>query len=353
MMSLNRKLSRLTTVVIGLIFLLIIIRVLAPPLILNRLNKDLAALSPVYEIKIEKLHLSFIRMFYRLENIKGTLKKNGKIFLTVESIDVSISWSELLKARILTDIEISHASLITSPSLFKQSTDEKSDPKEDAENFRNKLFPLRVSRIQLHNSEIEFGEFIGQPNVPTWKFTSLDGGISNLTPTETAPISFFNLRGAMLNSPMFKATGKFKYLDEPIAWLVQMEVHKFKLSEANPLFYSFFPMTFKQGDLDLFAEVKSEHGKIQGYAKPFFKDILFAGNEDDFKGLKHFAVEIVGSIGNAIFRRNKDKSIATKVDFYTENGKLKVDTREAIGKAIEHGFGNPISPGLEGSFDIK
>jgi hypothetical protein len=124
-------------------------------------------------------------------------------------------------------------------------------------------------------------------------------------------------------------------------------VRGFDLKQANPLVYQFVPLTFTSGTLDLFAEVKSQNGRLKGYVKPFIKKMHVVGNKKDFQGVKHFLVEVATAVGNAILRRSKDDSVAAKIEFYSDGGKIKVKTEKAMATAVAHGFGQPLTESLE------
>jgi len=352
-LNFTKRHPRWSIVIALLLITVIAVRVLIPGILLRKLNQDLAQISPIYRLHIQDLDLSFIRMFYRFENLEGHLVKDGKPFLKVSHIDVSVAWSEIFRGRILTNVEVNQAQVIASPKLFEESQQPQANPQKDAQTAAETLFPVRVSGIQLRNSEVQFGEYLGEPDSPTWRIRELNGSVGNLTPQEHTPFTFFNLRGALPPEAPFKITGKLKRLETPMAWQVELEVQKFNLNKANPLIFRSFPLTFKAGHLDLYAGAKSQDGKMRGYAKPFFKEMQVVGNANDFKTLKHFAVEVVAAIGNAVLRRSKDKSVATRVEFFTENGQIKVDTDKALSRAIEHGFGNPLTESLEDSVNLN
>ncbi len=132
-----------------------------------------------------------------------------------------------------------------------------------------------------------------------------------------------------------------------------MELRSFDLVAANPLLIRSVPLSFKSGKLDLYSEVISEKGAVRGYVKPFFKDMSVLGNKSDFKGVKHFAIEILTALSDAILRKSDDKTVAMIVPFKTVDGKIQVDTPSALSSAIGHGFGDPVAPVIDDKFDIN
>lgn len=350
----RRSYKILSLVLAGILLLLIVVRLLAPPLILKNLNKKLAELSPVYSLHIESLGLSVWRMAYRLEGVTGHLKKANKQFASIDSVDVSISWSALFHGRILTDVEIINARLELSPKLLKSPKDPDAHPRSEAEQAAKTLFPVRIASVSLRSSRIRFGEFLSAPDEPLWSISQLDGVITNLNPVKTAPLTFFTLRGTLIGDAVVKLVGKAKRLTTPLPWEVDAEVRGFDLKKANPLFVKYVPLSFEAGHLDLFSEIKSEGGKLEGYVKPFFKKIHVLGDKKDFKGLKHFAVELVTGLGNIILRRSDNHSLASRIEFEKIPGEsLNIRTKKAIATAIENGFGKPLAESIDNSININ
>lgn len=316
--------------------MLIIARILAPSIILAKLNSYLASFSPAYAIQIKDLDLSIIRGAYQFENLTATLKKTGQPFLTVEKVDVSVAWREIFRGRILTDVIAETANFVLSKDLIEGS--KSAQPVNDANDVADTLFPVRVARIELRDSSFQFAQLMGDSENRRWRVTSVDGSIVNFTPTATSPTTMFNLKGTMLESSVFKATGKAFRLNKPEAWDVDGEVREFDLVAANPMLKRLVPFTFTSGHLDLFVEAKSENGEMHGYLKPFFKKVDIVEQKEKFVGMKHFFVEIFAALGNLILRKSDDKSTAFVVPFRTASGKLKVDTGNILPTAIEHGF---------------
>lgn len=326
---------------------------LAPVFILRKLNAHLEEFSPVYSAHIQSLHLNFFRMAYKFKGLEATLKADHRRFLKIDEVDVSIAWRELLHGRILTDVVTNGADAILSHKLFADSKAPEATPKEDAGHLADKLFPLRISRVELHHSAFEFADLINQPESERWKVSAIEGRVINLNPSPEVPLTFFTLQGSMLNSPLFKLAGKAKRQAKPVQWKADLEMRGFDLKAANPIFLKVLPVSFTAGKMDLFAEALSKGGEIDGYAKPFFKNLHMVGNKSDFKGIKHFGVEILISIADFILRNPDDKTLAMRVPFKMAGGKLKVDQAEALSTAVEHGFGDPLKKSIEDRYDLN
>ncbi|MEN0059777.1 MAG: hypothetical protein AAGB31_13135, partial [Bdellovibrio sp.] len=126
-----------------------------------------------------------------------------------------------------------------------------------------------------------------------------------------------------------------------------------EMSSLNPFLLRKVPLSFKNGVMDLYAEIKGDEGRVQGYVKPLVKDLEVMGNESDFKGLKHLGVELSAGLAKVIFRRGDDKTVATKINFAYDGNHVSWKMAEVLGNALEHGFSQPIEPGIENQFQMK
>lgn len=340
--------------IIGIVIVtLVLIRAALPAIIQPRLNKFLADFSPVYILHVEDFDISLIRMAYRFENATGQLRKNDHEFMSIESVDVSIAWRELIRGKIHTDIEISGMKLTGDPMVLTASTAKEAEPVKDAKEVKDNLFPLRVTRLVVRNSSIEIGDVVGLPEEKKLVLREVEARVNNLTPEYEMSQTLFMVQGAILGSSILKVTGKAELKREPKAWDIDLEMRNFNLVEANPILVRMVPFTFTSGQMDVFGEIKSENDEMVGYIKPFLRDADIIDSKENFKNGKQFFVEYGSAIGNWLLQRGKDKTTATKFNFKRKNGKMEYSLGEVIGNAIEHKTGTPFTPQIEDTISIQ
>ncbi len=342
-----KKRSRRSVILITIVLVLIAARVAAPPFILSQLNKFLAGFSENYYAHIEDFDLSLWRGAYRFENVIVSFKKHQeRPFLKVGNIDVSVAWRELFHGRILTDIETTNLQLVIAPDFAQNVKKDTSQSKDEAQDAGKKLFPIQAERIQLANSRIEYQEL-------DLFIDSIEGTYSNATPTGNYPFSLLTIKGAFLGKSFIKIVGTTNQIETPTSWVVAAEFQRLPLKLINPLINRYVPMTFKEGSLDAYAEVKSEGNKITGYLKPFLKEASVMGDNKDFKGIKHFGVELTVAFINGFFQSTKNKTVATKVLFSVEGGKFQWNAVEAISELFAHGYQQELAPGIENILSLS
>lgn len=355
-MSKNKSKKKIIISVV--IVLLVVGRILLPHFVLKHLNNYLAEFSPVYKLHIGDLDIALFRTAYRLESVEGLIKKDGEKFLTIDSVDISLAWRELFKGRIVTDVTIQEGNILLTNALFEsrefKSEEERRKTAEEASGVKEKVLPLSIEQVTIHESTIQFADTLKLPLTERLVADSIEGSIINLTPNPERPNTMMTAKATILGSSTLKIVGELKMLNKPLDWDIDTEIRKYNLATANKFITRLIPLTFKKGNMDLYVEAKSENGKIKGYAKPFFQDVDVIGDNKDFSNIKHFFVEIITALANAILKDRKTNTVATQINFDSSSGKLVIDdTSEILGKAWDHGAGSPLKPTIDNNIKLK
>lgn len=342
---------------LGILALLLAARMILPAVIKNAANDFLADYSKVFTARIGDVDLSFLRMAYRFENVEVQLREDKNPFFQVDGIDVSLAWRELFRGRVLTDIEVwgakFHAANNLIPAMKRIAAENAGKADAEEVTVKKKLFPYRVERLVLRDSNIDYAAEPGAPEDKRLRITELQTRLSNLNPADKTAKTLLTLQATLMDSAKVKAVGNAKFFGEKVDWDMDMEMRNFELAKVNPFTRNIIPFTFTAGTMDLFAEAKSEKNKLEGYVKPFLKKVDVVENRENFQGPKHFLFEIVGATANLILRRPKVKSMATKVNFAGEGADIKVDIGSALANAVEHRIDEPINPAIEDQIQLK
>ncbi|KHD89614.1 MAG: hypothetical protein OM95_02495 [Bdellovibrio sp. ArHS] len=335
-----------------LLFLLVAFRIALPYLILYPLNIFLGDFSKVFLIRADDLSLSFLRGAYRLEGIEAKVKDPSFRFLKVEYVDVSLAWRDLLHGNLRTDMVIEGLQLELSNQLMEAVKKNAEQSVKDTQKLGKKVLPIRISSIEIKNSEVSIADVKGLPEELKIKVTQMEGRVSNATATEKDPITLAKIKAVLQDSATMYAVGEVNQWKVPAEWLLSFEVKEFDITSLNPFLTHKLPLSFKSGKMDVYAEVKGADNALQGYAKPFIKNMQAVGNKKDFQGVKHFGIEISGELANLIFSRKSDKTVATRVNFSYEKGTLNLDKAGIVKSALEHGYTKELPTGLENKYQM-
>lgn len=337
---------------LGIFVFLLAVRAVMVPIAHKELNKFLADFSPTLYFHMDDLDVHIIRGAYSFDGITGKVKGQKNDFLKIEKVDVSIAWREIFKGKVVTDIEVTAPDFSYTKEL-KDAIAGSPKKKEQADSAKEKLFPVTVESVDVRQGVVTLDDYPSLEENKKFQVSNIEGRLTNLTADKKFPLSFFNLKGTVLGNSVVKATGHLNTLAKPMEWDVDSELQGFDMTAANQFLKRKVPLTFTKGKLDLYAEAESTNGKIEGYVKPFLKNIDVMKAKEDFKGPKHWFIEVVTAVGNLIFRAADTKSVATKIPFSMDKSGFHVDSGEALSKAIEHGFQQQLSPGIEDKYELE
>lgn len=331
--------------------LLLTVRMVAQPLVHRSINKFLASFSPVMEFHVADMDISFLKGAYIFDSVTGKLKGNKNDFVEISEVKVSISWRDVLKGKIKTEIDITGLNFSYTKELKEALA--KVPKKKEGKKVINKIFPLDIGMIEVRDSTVILDDYKGLKDKEKVSFTDIKGSVTNLIADNDNPYSHLTLKAKLLGKTMIETTGVINTLDTPWDWSIDSEMHGFDLTNANQFLKRKVPVTFTKGKLDIYAEAKSEEGKTEGYIKPFFKNIDVIEAEENLKGAKHWFIEVITALGNIILQSPDNKTVATLIPFTMNQSGVHLDKGEVLTKAIEHGFKQKLSPGIEDRFNLK
>jgi hypothetical protein len=313
---------------------------------LKKINLALQDLSPELQIKIGDLDLVMPGRI-RISDIQVKLKNSSQKILLVKNVWISPRLSKLVQGTFATKI------LIQSPQVYYQSEIMKVVKEIEEKLKREKKEvkrPIEIQEIIVQDGTIDLREMLkAKQEVVITDFRAEARDIDLSKEEGTSP---FTLEGIFQRSGDLKVQGVLKRSKSMPSWSLDLVLKSLELKGFNELLKNKIPLTFTKGQLDLFAEIKSQKKQAVGYVKPFFHDLDVIKQDENFKGPRHVLIEVLGALGNLILRSPKKDSVATKIPFEYSPGNLKIDTGKALEKVIEHGFGQRLKPGIEHLYEL-
>lgn len=315
---------------------LVLIRIILPSILLKKINIYLANSSTIYEAKVEDLNLNLLSAAFTFENFQLSLKKSSKKMLEIKKILVHLSWRKLIKRQVILDIHLLQARASYYKGAISRGKKSQVVGNKDAPD-ENKNFVFRIDKLIIENSSFDYSQKANANADQHIRIDDLNIVITNISPQQKESTSQFKLNGKIAQSATIKIKGQAKPYAKTFDWNIDLELNNLYLPSING-FLSTIPLTFHKGKLDLFAELKSENGNIEGYAKPFLKDVDMVDDKKDFIGGKHFLLEIFSAYGNSIFKNQETDTVASKIYFRSDTSQkgLKVDSKTAIKSALKY-----------------
>lgn len=341
------KKSKKLKLFLGILAILALIRVILPSVTKFAVNRYLENFSTTLTAHVSDIDMAIIKGSYTLEGISAHIKKNDKKFLSIATVNTSLSWEELMNGLISSKVLIKNLEMNVTPGLMPAIKEHLASLDKTEKKEKNRV---RIPRLDLINSKVSTDYIPSLTTKERILLSDLNARVTNLIPDKNAPFSPFNINGTLIGSGRLKIEGEMSMSKEKNQWTMDTEILNFDLTTLNRFLKEQLPLTFTRGELDLYAEAKSEGQSIQGYFKPFITGLDVIKKDENFKGPKHWIIEIISAIGNTTFKAQE--TMATRIPF-TLDKEFKVDGGETIGKMISHGFIQEQSRGIENSIDLK
>lgn len=323
-----------------------VLRIIAPPLLLKKINAELKNMSPTLTAHVADLDLALLFGSATLEGISASIKDSGKEFMKVESASATLDLSELIRGNVEVRALIESPDFTYSNELMKAIKEHAAaQPKKD-----EPLPDVRIARVDVKNAVMRIEPYPSLTKGGGVIMSGIDARATNVIPSEKLEKTLFSMQGKLLQSGDVKVNGAAKIEEKPVEWTVDSEILNFDLTSLNQFLRQKVPLTFTRGELDFFAEAKSEEGKVTGYLKPFVKKLDVVKSDENFKNTKHWIFEIISALGNIVMQ--EEEVSATKVPFVFE-GKFKAETGESLGNAFKHSFVQEISRGIENTVQLQ
>lgn len=343
--------------VLGILLLIgIVARAILPSVLLSTLNDKLAKLEGPLCAHMADLDLSLLRGRYFVQDLKvsrwtDNRKKCEEVVLSVQELQVALSWSQLLKGRARLNVEARYVDLFADDLMDAVNNHQKGvaskDAAKQAKEAADVLVPWRIDSLALSEGKIQY-ELLGTDDSAV-TFEHAEGMITGIEQSrQNATPTMFRLKGNVMKSARLLLTGSVNMGGDKPAWDVDYGVERVNIVQANPLLLNRAPISFTHGLMDVFGEAAGSGAKMTGYAKLLFRDIDVVADLGEFKSLKHGLIEIIGSLFFIVAKNPKRQTAGTIINFGTEDGEFKADIAGTISSALAHRSGErPVTPGIE------
>lgn len=351
----SKKFKALMAVVV----ILILFRAFLPEIIKKQLNDYMGSKMDDYVGHIEDFDLSLYRGAYQVEGF--TLKKkngNEQIpFVSIKGADISVSWKALFQGRILADL------VINDPRVdFLDSKDKKKRQfgvEEKPSNFLavyKKIIPFSLETLTVNNGEVHFQN--SDTKVPIDIYVNkinLDArNIHNTSKDDKKLFSTYQVSALAQNQAKIRSKGSFNLLSKPLAFNIDLELEKLKLTEFNKFLLQYGPFDVTKGTFYFYTELASKNNKITGYVKPILENVDVISGKEDINSLKRFGFEFGTAFLNLFFRDGKMLTTAAKIPIEGSLDKPQFGLWEGFKSALANAFtSKKVEKKLDNNVNLK
>ncbi|HDZ16284.1 MAG TPA: DUF748 domain-containing protein [Methylophaga aminisulfidivorans] len=325
----------LLTVVVVLA-LLVATRLALPTLVKNYLNQQLATMGN-YSGHINDVDLAIWRGAYTLNTIE-VVKTDRNVpvtFFQSDSIDLSISWSAILRGAVVADV------VLIEPELhFVDANDEKvqTGAGTDWRVMLQQLLPIKIDRLAIQQGELHFHNFQSTPPVHII-MTELNGEFTNITNSRDADSSAFSFKGAVLETAAFSMNGQLNPLAEFRDFDIKLKIEDVDVVKLNQLTEAYASFNMESGMGEFFMVLKADDGQLNGYARPVFDNVVILDlSKDSQKGIINVVWESVVAAVGQIFRNQPKDRIAAEIDISGSLDNENISSWQAFISILRNAF---------------
>jgi uncharacterized protein involved in outer membrane biogenesis len=297
------------------ILAIIVVRLALPGIVKNYVNKKLNEL-PGYTGHVGDIDIHLLRGAYVIKDL--LLKKKSDPdkypFLEVYRADLSLEWRSLFKGRLVGKVILDRpvVNILTTEEISKE-------PSKDSWTKTVKaLMPMTINKLQVNVGSFAYRDLNKKPptdlHIDRMQLTALN--LANVQKAADPLPSQVHLTGTSIGEGHLKLDMKVNVLKDIPDFDMGMELTAANLLSLNGFFEANAKMDIERGSIDIFSNLKMKDGEMDGYVKPFIKDLKVLDVKKDIrkKGgvVRVVKKAVVGLFAKAV-TNPKTKKIATVI----------------------------------------
>jgi len=236
--------------------------------------------------------------------------------------------------------------ILTSESIDKE-------PSKDSWSKTVKaLMPMTINKLEVRDGRIDYRDLNKQPNtdmhIAHMHLTALN--LANVQKTADPLPSQVNLTGTSIGNGKLKLDMKVNVLKDIPDFDMGTQLTGANLLSLNGFFEANAKMDIERGGIDIFSKLKLKDGEMDGYIKPFIKDLKVLDFKKDIKKkggvLRVVKKAVVGLFAKVVTNPKNQKNC----DYHSHQGQCKSPKNRRLGSFCRN-LEKRFCAGFQGKFD--
>jgi hypothetical protein len=213
---------------------------------------------------------------------------------------------------------------------------------------QNPSLVLKVERGKILRSEVGFVNTTAAPDYRVF-IADMNVDMENLSNRVSEGTGAVKMTGKFMGSGPTVVSGTFRPEKPTPDFDVDIRIIKTKLTSLNNVFRAHGNLDMHEGMFAFFSEIKVKDGKVDGYVRPFMKDVdVYDPAQDRNKSTLNKAYQaMVGGV-TAMFKNQPRNEVATDTDVSGPVENPQAHTWQLLGNLVQNAFFEAINPGLKG-----
>lgn len=335
-----------------LIAALVGLRALLPGWATRYLNAKLDHMGS-YHGELADVDLHLWRGAYTIRDFV-IVKQDGRVpvpLLKAPRTELAVSWRELLSGGVVAEVQFfdPELNLVDGRTEQETQTGRGVDWRERLES----ILPIHLNEVDVHDGTLHFRNFESDPPVDLVA-TQINGQIYNLTnvrETGTPRAATFDLRAQVLGAAPLETHARFDPFGTFRDFQIELRVTQIELRRLNDFLQAYAKLDAESGDGDFVMQLEARDGRLDGYAKPLFRDVgLFSWKHDieqqHDNPLRALWEATAAGVQNLLKNQREDQ-FATRVAISGRIDRPQTSAVEAIVAILRNAFVEAYKPQFE------
>jgi len=311
---------------------------------------------PGYTGHVDDIDIHLLRGAYVIQGLLLQKKTDPAKypFLKIQRTDLSVEWHSLFKGRLVGEVIMDQpiVNILTTEDLNKE-------PSKDSWTKTVKaLMPMTINKLEVTGGQFAYRDLNKQPPtnlyIDQMHLTALN--LANVQKAADPLPSQVNLTGISIGNGHLKLDMKVNALKDIPDFDMGMQLTGANLLSLNGFFEANAKMDIERGGIDIFSKLKLKDGGMDGYIKPFIKDLKVLDVKKDIKKkggiLRVVKKAVVGLFAKAV-TNPKTKKIATVIPIEGNVKNLKTSGWATFVGVLKNAFVRAFHESLTNELKFK
>jgi hypothetical protein len=341
--------------VVALVVVLLAVRLALPFFLLREINRKLSEV-PGYSGHVGRIGVHLYRGAYSLHGVE-IKRQSGQVaqpFFSAEMIDFSLAWGELFHGKIVSKIFIDGGQI----NFVRGPAEESSQLKVDRrwQDVVDAIFPIDITRLEIRNGLIHYLDTTKTPKVDVYirNLHAVAQGLQN-RPAEKG-VEFpgvVSLEGESIGGGHLVINIQAEPLATQPHFYFTLSLRQVALPALNDFLRAYANVDVSRGNFEVFIELGANHGRFEGYVKPFFEHMVFKAQDRKTGGPWHEIWETVVAGVVEVFKNKPQDQLAMKIPIEGDFKGTRADVWRAIVTMVHNGFIKGLPQDIEGSINAE
>lgn len=336
------------TILTVILLLTIITSLLLPYLALRYITSTINR-SPDYKVKIADVNLSLLQGKAVIVDMRLWKKKLNipDPIIKINNIEFSVQWYALFKGKLVAKIVLQRPIITIFDIDDNQKNTQTMKISEQSIKIFKSLLPININEIIVQDGTFYFknNQSKNPFNLYMKKINISIKNIQNIKHQPQELTAILNLNAHVMDSASLSINLKFNPAINTPTFYLKSSLEELSLPQINSFLRKYTDLETKAGIFSFYLEAIAKQGKINGYIKPFLKNLEIKKEKNESLSQKIY--EDAVSIAHNILKNPSQETTATKINITGDIDDPDVSILSIIRYLLSHGFIDALLPEID------